>query len=44
MYKRQRLACVRHPGRYARSGFGIIDLLAVLPTYLAVLVLSLIPI
>ena len=33
-----RLACVRHPGRYARSGFGIIDLLAVLPTYLAVLV------
>lgn len=33
-----RLACVRHPWRYARSAFGIIDLLAVLPTYLAVLV------
>jgi voltage-gated potassium channel len=33
-----RLACVRHPSRYARSAFGIIDLLAVLPTYLAVLV------
>jgi voltage-gated potassium channel len=33
-----RLACVRHPWRYARSGFGIIDLLAVVPTYLAVLV------
>jgi voltage-gated potassium channel len=33
-----RLACVRNPLRYARSGFGIIDLLAVLPTYLAFLV------
>ncbi|HUG23726.1 ion transporter [Piscinibacter sp.] len=33
-----RLACVRHPLRYARSGYGIIDLLAVLPTYLAALV------
>ena len=33
-----RLACVRYPSRYARSVFGIIDLLAVLPTYLAVLV------
>jgi voltage-gated potassium channel len=32
-----RLACVRHPWRYARSFFGIIDLLAILPTYLAVL-------
>mgnify|MGYP003350750528 CR=1 FL=1 len=30
-----RLACVRHPMRYARSAFGVIDLLAVLPTYLA---------
>ena len=30
-----RLACVRHPLRYARSFFGVIDLLAVLPTYLA---------
>jgi voltage-gated potassium channel len=30
-----RLLCVRHPWRYARSVFGIIDLLAVLPTWLA---------
>lgn len=33
-----RLACVRHPWHYARSPYGIIDLLAALPTYLAVLV------
>jgi voltage-gated potassium channel len=33
-----RLACVRHPWRYARSFFGIIDLLAILPAYLAVAV------
>ena len=33
-----RLVCVRHPLRYARSGYGLIDLLAVLPTYLAALV------
>jgi voltage-gated potassium channel len=33
-----RLACVRHPWRYARSAFGIIDLVAVLPTHLAILV------
>ena len=30
-----RLLIVEHPLRYARSFFGIIDLLAVLPTYLA---------
>lgn len=30
-----RLMCVRHPLRYATSFFGVIDLLAVLPTYLA---------
>ncbi|MCX2863029.1 ion transporter [Paucibacter sp. PLA-PC-4] len=30
-----RLVCVRHPWRYARSFYGIVDLLAVLPTYLA---------
>jgi voltage-gated potassium channel len=30
-----RLWCVRKPLRYASSGFGIIDLLAILPTYLA---------
>ena len=33
-----RLACVRRPLRYARSFYGIIDLLAVLPTYFAILV------
>ncbi len=33
-----RLACVRHPLRYARSFFGIIDLISFLPTYLALLV------
>ena len=31
-----RLSCVRHPMRYATSLFGIIDLLAVLPTYVAI--------
>jgi len=30
-----RLVCVRHPLRYATSFFGIVDLLAILPTYLA---------
>ncbi len=33
-----RLLCVRHPVRYALSVFGIVDLLAILPTYLAMLV------
>ena len=33
-----RLACVRYPLRYALSFFGVIDLLALLPTYLALLV------
>lgn len=33
-----RLAIVKQPMRYARSFFGVIDLLAVLPTYLALLV------
>jgi voltage-gated potassium channel len=33
-----RLLCVNRPAHYARSFFGVIDLLAVLPTYLAVLV------
>lgn len=32
-----RLVAVRRPIRYARSFFGIVDLLAVLPTYLSVL-------
>ena len=32
-----RLACVRRPWRYARSAFGLIDLLAIVPTYLALL-------
>jgi voltage-gated potassium channel len=30
-----RLSCVRRPFRYARSGLGIIDLVAVLPTWAA---------
>jgi voltage-gated potassium channel len=33
-----RLAAVDHPWRYARSFFGIVDLLAIWPTYLALLV------
>jgi voltage-gated potassium channel len=32
-----RLACVQRPTRYARSFFGVVDLLAILPTYLSVL-------
>ncbi len=32
-----RLVCVQRPWRYARSAFGIIDLLAIAPTYLALL-------
>ncbi|MEO8169396.1 MAG: ion transporter [Oxalobacteraceae bacterium] len=30
-----RLSCVRHPLRYATSFFGVIDLLSILPTYVA---------
>jgi len=33
-----RLVCVRRPWRYALSFYGVIDLLALLPTYLALLV------
>jgi voltage-gated potassium channel len=33
-----RLLCVRRPLQYARSFYGLIDLLAVLPTYLALFV------
>lgn len=33
-----RLAAVRHPWRYALSVYGVIDLLAIAPTYLAILV------
>jgi voltage-gated potassium channel len=32
-----RLVCLRRPVRYARSFFGIVDLLAVLPTYIGLL-------
>ena len=35
-----RLACIRHPLRYATSFYGIVDLLAVLPTYFAFFVPS----
>ena len=31
-----RLFCVARPGRYARSFYGIVDLLAILPSYLSV--------
>src|SRR5688500_359575 len=31
-----RLVCTRRPLRYARSFFGIVDLLSILPTYLSV--------
>jgi voltage-gated potassium channel len=33
-----RLACVERPSRYARSFFGIVDLLAIVPTYFSLLV------
>ncbi len=33
-----RLICVGRPLRYARSFFGVVDLLAVIPTYLSVLI------
>jgi voltage-gated potassium channel len=33
-----RLYCVRHPLRYARSFFGIVDLLAILPFYLSLFI------
>ena len=33
-----RMACVEQPGRYARSFFGVVDLLAILPTYLSLVV------
>ncbi len=32
-----RLVCARRPWRYARSFFGVVDLLAILPTYLIIL-------
>jgi voltage-gated potassium channel len=33
-----RLCCVKHPLRYAKSFFGVIDLLAILPSYLGLLI------
>ncbi|MGD2135371.1 MAG: ion transporter [Gemmatimonadales bacterium] len=33
-----RLWCVRNPWRYARSFFGLVDLIAILPTYLSLFV------
>lgn len=33
-----RLLCIRRPAHYAKSFFGLVDLLAVLPTYLSVLI------
>ena len=32
-----RLYCVQRPARYARSFFGVVDLLAIVPTYVALL-------
>ncbi len=32
-----RLYCARHPAKYATSFFGVVDLLAILPTYLGLL-------
>jgi voltage-gated potassium channel len=32
-----RLVCVGNPARYAKSFFGVVDLLAILPTYLSIL-------
>ena len=33
-----RLYCVQRPGRYARSFFGIVDLAAIIPTYLSLVI------
>ena len=33
-----RLAVVRRPGRYARSFYGVVDLLSILPTYVSLIV------
>lgn len=33
-----RLICVRNPLRYVRSFFGVVDLIALLPTYLSILI------
>ena len=33
-----RLLCIPHPTRYARSFFGIVDVLAIAPTYLSMLI------
>lgn len=33
-----RLMCVQRPAAYARSFFGVVDLLAILPTYVSILV------
>jgi len=35
-----RLICVERPGRYARSFLGVVDLLAVLPTYLSLFIVG----
>ena len=35
-----RLACVSRPARYARSFFGVVDLLAIVPTYLSLVVVG----
>ena len=32
-----RLLCVKHPAKYARSFFGVVDLISILPTYISLL-------
>jgi voltage-gated potassium channel len=33
-----RIVCVRHPWRYVLSFFGLVDLIAILPTYMAIFI------
>lgn len=35
-----RLWCIEHTGRYARSFYGVVDLLGILPTYLSLFVVN----
>lgn len=35
-----RLWCIEHTGRYARSFYGLVDLLGILPTYLSLIVVN----
>ena len=35
-----RLWCIEHTGRYARSFYGVVDLLGILPTYLSLFIVN----